>query len=325
MPFRHGAIQKMRITALMACKNEDWIAGLSLRAAMMWVDSAVVLLHDCSDGSARIVAEVSAEYPGRVIVIEESEPVWREMAHRHRMLEVARADGATHICYLDFDEILTGDLLSGEVNIRHMFRSIPPNSLLQIPWLALRGSIVQVHVSGPWAIGQNASFGFVDDPRLGWQARGPEKYDFHHRAPMGKPLVPWTPLGPVNRRSGLMHLQFVSGRRLRAKQCLYKLTEVLRWPDREPDQVHAVNQRYNLAVYGAYEPTPGWQARLDSTIDGIGAGASAWWEPYKPLLKHFHPTAAPWQEAECQRLIAEHGAEKFAGLDLFGVESARPE
>ena len=318
----------MRIIGLMAARNESWTIGMTARAALMWLDGLVILDHASTDRTCDIAAEVSREHPERVSILLESDPVWEEMRHRQRMLDEARARGATHICYIDADEILAGDLLTdqpGRLNIRHMFRSIPPNSLLQIPWLALRGSIVQVHVSGPWAIGQNASFGFVDDPRLGWQARGPEKYDFHHRAPMGKPLVPWTPLGPVNRRSGLMHLQFVSGRRLRAKQCLYKLTEVLRWPDREPDQVHAVNQRYNLAVYGAYEPTPGWQARLDSTIDGIGAGASAWWEPYKPLLKHFHPTAVPWQEAECQRLIAEHGAEKFAGLDLFGVESARPE
>jgi hypothetical protein len=26
-----------------------------------------------------------------------------------------------------------------------------------------------------------------------------------------------------------------------------------------------------------------------------------------------------WQEAEVRRLVAEHGAETFKGLDLFGV------
>jgi len=136
-------------------------------------------------------------------------------------------------------EILTGDMLEpipGQTaqRIRGLFHILPPNSIMQIPWLALRGSIGQVHIRGPWADGQVASFGFIDDPELGWKARGEEKYDFHHRAPMGKFMVPWTPLAAQGRRSGLMHLQFLSGRRLRAKQYAYQLTERLRWPTESP-------------------------------------------------------------------------------------------
>ena len=310
----------MKIVGLMAARNEQWVLGLAARAALMWLDALVILDHASTDRTCDIAAEVSREHPDRVSILLESDPVWEEMRHRQRMLDQARKMNATHICYIDADEVLTGDLTTevlGQHNIRNMFRSIPPNSLLQIPWLALRGSIGQVHTSGPWALGQNASFGFVDDPRLHWSSEKRGGYDFHHRQPMGKPLVPWTPLGgPMGpRRSGLMHLQFVSGRRLRAKQALYKITEVLRWPGREPDQIRAVNQRYNLAVYGGY--TADALKLMRATLGA--APFDKWWKPYADLIKYFDPHMLPWQEAECLRLLGEHGPQKFAGLDLFGI------
>jgi len=305
----------MKIVGLMAARNEEWVLGLAARAALMWLDELVILEHASTDRTCEIASEVSREHPDRVAVLLESNPVWEEMRHRQRMLAEARERGATHICYIDADEVLTGDLLPA---IRGVFQGIPPVSILQLPWLALRGSIAQVHVSGPWAQGQNVSFGFVDNPILHWSSEERGGYDFHHRHPMGKPLVPWTPLGAMGlRSSGLMHLQFVSGRRLRAKQAYYKMQEVLRWPDREPNQVRAVNERYNLAVYGAYHPAPGWDSRLDATMDGLPA--ERWWEPYKPLLKHFDPHIIPWQEAEVLKAIAAHGPQRFTGLDLFGI------
>lgn len=308
----------MKIIGLMAARNEDWVIGLSARAALMWVDELVVLDHASTDRTPRILNDILECYPGRLTILREESPVWEEMRHRQRMLEEARARNATHIAYVDADEVLTGDLLGldGTNSIRSLYHGCPPQCVLQIPWLALRGSIGQVHISGPWADGQNASIGFMDAPELHWAARGSEKYDFHHRHPMGRALVPWTPLGAMGpRRSGLMHLQFVSGRRLRAKQALYKVQEVLRWPGREP--VEMVNQRYSLAVYGSYRPDAGWQQRLDASMDG--APITPWWEPYQRLMQYFRPHAVPWQEAEVLKALQEHGPKPFVGLDLFGI------
>jgi hypothetical protein len=321
----------MRIIGIMAARNEDWVLGMSARAALLWLDELIILDHASTDRTCDIAAEVSREHPDRVSILLESDPVWEEMRHRQRMLVEARERGATHICYIDADEILTGDLLGGmkfegtlaplTMPIRQLFRRLPPNSLLQIPWLQLRGSIGQVHVAGPWADGQVASFGFADDLRLHWSSEKRGGYDFHHRAPMGKPLIPWAPLGtgapfaPQPRTSGLMHLQMVSGRRLRAKQSLYKMTEVIRWPGREP--VRVVNERYNLAVYGEKVRTNGCWLRMSDTL--AEAPSDRWWGPYSHLMRYFKPHTIPWQEAECLRLLAEHGPHKFAGLDLFGI------
>ncbi len=128
----------MKIIGLMAARNEEWVLGLAARAALMWLDDLVVLVHASTDRTIEIAVEVSREHPDRVAVLLESDPVWEEMRHRQRMLAEARERGATHICYIDTDEVLTGDLLTQHPNqgnnvIRSLFLSIPQNSLLQIP------------------------------------------------------------------------------------------------------------------------------------------------------------------------------------------------
>ena len=104
----------------------------------------------------------------------------------------------------------------------------------------------------------------------------------------------------------MMHLQFLSERRLKAKQALYQMTEVLRWPDRmNPEALAAM---YGKAVYEsdplAYDSSP---------------VPESWWAPYSHLMQYLDIDAEPWQEAECRRLVKEFGMEMFRGLDLFGV------
>ncbi len=282
----------------MCCKNEDWIAGLSLRAALMWNDFIVVLLHSCTDRSAEIVVAVSGEFPGRVHVLTESSAEWEEMRHRQRMLDAARALGATHISIVDLDEVLTGNLLP---TIRQAIERIPAGAELQLPWICLARAIDRYYVDGVWSM-HMITTAFQDGPECHWARRN--GYDFHQRPPMGRPCRPYSPV-PSN-RGGLMHLQFVSEHRLRAKQALYQMTEVLRWPGRKSPTELAV--MYGRAVY---ESDPGhFQAN---------PVPAEWWEPYRSLLGYLKPDEEPWQETEMRRLIEIHGRQRFAGLDLFGV------
>lgn len=299
----------MKLTALMACRNEDWILGLSLRSVLMWCDSVVILLHACTDGSADIVEQVIRENDrGRVQVIREPAEVWAEMDHRQRMLNWARMYGAMHIAYVDADEVLSGNLLrSPLLGIPELAR----NEILQLPWVCLARSLDHYYAAGPW---YNAwvSTVFQDSPELHWTSETRGGYDFHHREPFGRDLKPYRPIqqspDPAKHQGGLMHLQFVSERRLRAKQCLYKLTEVIRWPGR--DSVDVINRRYDLAVY-----------QSDPAKVATAEVPRSWWLPYADLLKYVdvRPYAEPWQEKVCQELWAKHGREKFQGLDLFDV------
>jgi hypothetical protein len=287
-----------KLVCLMPARNEDWILGLSARAALLWVDHLVLLDHASTDRTSAVMAEVANEFPDRVTVLVEGDPVWEEMRHRQRLLETSRALGATHIVTVDADEILTGNLLD---TIRERVLATPAGLTMMLPWQCLRGQACEVMVSGIWGVA-NACVAFQDGPECHWAAR--DGYDFHHRQPMGRPFAGHLPIG--RGAGGLMHLQFVGARRLLAKQALYKMQEVLRWPGR--DSLGAINARYDFAVYGAQQAE-------------VWATPPEWWAPYWGLMRYtdFSNENTPWQEIEVRRLWAEYGSARFAGLDLFGV------
>ncbi len=275
--------------------------GLSARAALMWCDELVILDHASNDRSSVIFYELAKEYPYRCLIVRQDDPVWKEMTHRQAMLELARCESATHIVYIDADEVLTANLIP---TIRQTIETTcAGGALMNLPWIALSG---QGYIAGPsyWGDRQAAMIAFKDDPRYHWAAR--EGYDFHQRPPLGGPHRFLNPV-PVS-QGGLMHLQFLSRRRLKAKQCLYQLTEVLRWPGRTP--VAQLAQMYGRAVY---ESDPTRVPTQPLPAEWIGAYRQ-WFDS-----GNASDDVVPWQETECKRLIAEHGRERFAGLDLFGV------
>jgi hypothetical protein len=295
----------MKIIGLLPARNEDWILGLSARALLRWVDELVILDHCSTDKSRVMEWAIALEHPaGKVTVICDNDPIWYEMAHRQQMLATAREHGATHIVMIDADEVLSANLVP---HIRDIIAEIPDPCVLQLPWITCRDSIHQQHASGLWAE-QYASAAFKDDPRCHWGQRA--GYDFHHRAPMGRPEHPFKPVTHVG--GGILHLQYSNPRRLLAKQALYKMTEVIRWPGR--DSLAEINKRYDYSVYGGpVRPTNGLPTFDLSPVPG------EWWDGYGDLMQHLHLDAEPWQEAECRRLVEEYGREKFAGLDLFEV------
>ena len=265
---------------------------------LLWMDEVVALVHACEDRSADIVAEVSGEHPGRVHVIVEPDPVWREAAHRQTMLTAARDHGATHVALVDADEILAANLLP---TIRELVESTPPIAVMQLPWVCLARSLDRFYTEGVW-FNNWVSMGFKDAPQLCWKA--PNGYDHHHREPFGGPGLPhWA---VQQRAGGLMHLQFVNERRLRSKQALYKVIETLRWPDRVPKS--ELNRMYGRAIY---ESDPG-------TVKNEPVPTS-WWAGYESLMQYIDLNAEPWQEKAVQGAVMHHGSERFSGLDLFGV------
>ena len=288
----------MKLVALMAARNEGYELGMTARAALMWCDAIVLLNHASADDTAQVIAEVEQEHPGRVVSLYEPDPVWREMTHRQMMLDHARHIGATHIAYVDADEILTGSLLE---SIRPWTAELPAGVMLMLPWLQLRDSLTEVMSTGMWAQ-QNASVIFRDEPRLHWAAR--DGYDFHQREPLGREWGPRLyPVGRASRVDGLMHMQFVSMDRLRLKQLAYCLTERIRWPEkRAPAEIVAMYGRtVREAERASVAPTPGH-----------------WWQPYGHLKRYLDLDREPWQRAQCLEVLRAHpGVE--CGLDDFGT------
>lgn len=287
----------MRLIGMMPCRNEDWVLGLSLRAALMWCDAVLVLTHECSDASEDIVFEVARENPQRVWLLDVGGD-WDEMTHRQRMLNGARHLNATHLAIIDADEVLTGNLLE---SIRLHVESMPPGRILQLPGYNLRGGLDRYHGNGIWG-NRWFSTAFRDDLRLGWQGDR-----FHQREPGGA-LLQWA--RPIMQgQGGIMHLWGASERRLRAKHVLYKMTETLRWPEKSRSEI---DRLYTLAF------DPSLNLNFDQTWLYAEVPAE-WWAPYSDLWPCVKWGATPWQEEECRRLYAEHGPDRFSGLDLFGV------
>jgi hypothetical protein len=291
----------MKIIGTMPVRNEHWILGWSARAIMQVVDHLVILDHCSTDGSRGIEHEIITEFPGRVTVLLDDNPVWFEMAHRQRMLDYARQLGATHIIMVDADEVLTANLIS---TIRATIEKLPKRLVLNLPWIALARGVDKFYASGVWSE-RFVSAGFVDLPEWHWKAQGEEKYDYHHRHPMGLPYAPWEPV--TQYEGGLLHFQFVNERRLRAKQAAYQVDEVLRWPGRQrPEEIARL---YGRAVYES-----------DPAVARTAPVKPEWLAGYEGLMeRYFHPEAEPWQEAVVRRAIATHGRGRFKALDLFGV------
>ena len=303
----------MKLIGMMSVRNEAWCLGLSARVALMWCDELVIFLHACTDASRAIVYTISKDNPGRV------HPMWTggewlEMEHRQAMLVEAREHGATHLAIIDADEIITGPGLlecawdGYRRKIQDMVDGMPRGSILQLPGYNLRGSLNRYHQNGIWG-NRWFSLAFADAEGLHWSGDR-----FHQREPMGRPLVNYRPI--QQGQGGILHLWGASERRLRAKHAHYKLTEALRWPNKPLSEI---DRMYNL-----------WRDPRDSAVEYPSQTAwaqpwvfadvpASWIEPYSHLMKYLNIDAEPWQESECRRLVAEHGTERFAGLELFGV------
>lgn len=286
-----GVERTNMLVGLMPVRNEAWCLELTLRAALEWCDAVVVLDHASNDGSSEMIHWTAHE--GRIYILEEPDPAWDEMRHRQRMLETARSIGATHIAMIDADEILSRPVAK---HIRDAIFHLPDHVVLQCPWIILRGSFRRYHANGLWS-NRWVSMAFKDSPEFSWQGD-----QFHHREPFGKIEQFVRFAGHEN--GGVLHLWGVSERRLRAKHALYKMTERIRWPEKN---VALIDGYYNL-----------WQKPQPGETWDFANVPEEWWEGYD--LSHTPEFGAvPWQAVECRRLVALFGVEYFAGLDLFGV------
>lgn len=284
----------MKLVSITPARNEAPMLGLSLRALLQWVDAAVVLVHASTDNTLDIAHDVAAEYPNRVHILIQNDPVWREMRDRQMLLNAARQLRATHIAPVDADEVLTGNLLP---TIRADVERLDYGRFLGIPMKNLHRSIHQYRSdNGIWGARAGTMLAFRDSPELSWQST--DGYDHHHRHPHGSRLA-----RILKCEGGLMHLQFADWRRLTAKHALYKMVERVRWPRKD---VAEIDRLYSLA--------------LNEESAELSPVPESWWQPYeRHMQQHLHLGAEPWHEAECRRMWERHGAAYFNGLNLFAV------
>lgn len=279
----------MRIVGLVRARNERWILSHSARVALSWCDELVLLNHVSVDGTMELALQLAAE-TGRVHVLHDPDPRWHEMAQLNRMLATARYAGATHVAIVDADEVLTANLVPV---IRGYADLLEAGEVLRVPWHNCWRSCDVYRDDLSKHGKQRVSLVFRDQPRLHW----PEVEQYNHRSPVGI----WAEkLWPAERGGGgVMHLQRVVWARAVARQRLYKIREVLEHPGAEPIEVIDARYSSSLTEDGAVlKPVPEawWAHGLDRGLIDL--------------------EAVSWEAAEAERLLAEYGAARFAGLSL---------
>lgn len=287
----------MKIVGLMLVRNEQWVLGASLRAALAWCDEVVVFFDRCIDRTMGIAHEVQKESSNRVVLAasdHRGHQAWDEMDMRQKMLEVGRAVGGTHFALIDADEILTYNYLS---IARYWFEQLQPGQLLDVPMIPVWGDLDNYRNDKSVWCSAWLTLGVADQAGITWKP-AEDGYQHHNRAPHGA-------AGRLRfgdrRRGGVMHLQFAHPLRLLAKHVLYRMVDHLRWPRRE--SIAKLNWKYDQALE---QPEPG---------DLISV-PQEWWGRWSKDRIDIKDT--PYQEAEIHRLLQEHGREKFEGLDLKG-------
>ncbi len=294
----------MRIVGLMKARNEEWVVGLTLPAALEWVHAMVVLDHASTDGTRRIVEETARERPGEVTLLTHDDPTWTEAAINQRLLDAGRRVNGDVFAMIDADEVLTGSLLPV---IRGMTAGLDPGGSLHLPWIAMWRGLDQ-HRDDDSIWGRNSKIlMFRDGEKVCFKAHD-DGCDIHTRYPRGltgAQVRPWEEPS----RGGVMHLQFAHWRRLVAKHAWYKMIETVRFPGRATAQ--EIDALYNQA--------------LNERKMRTRPAPPEWWAPYGDLRSRVDLTSVPWHEEECRRLWEEHGAEAFKGLTLWGIPTGASE
>jgi glycosyltransferase involved in cell wall biosynthesis len=284
----------------MATRNEDWVLGLSLRVSLSYCDAVIMTDHGSTDRTAQIVRDAQAEFPNCPIDVRRVENgEWREGDFRQEMLERGRRLGATHFVIVDADEVPTGNLL---LQLRSLALRADPGWYATLPMIAPYHSSTMYRWDGPWGEQSAIPWAFGDSAELNWKFSS--AYQLHRRSPFNANDQGLLVSG--RERGGLFHLQFINKHRLQSKAAWYKMMETVTYPGKRT--AADLNQMYD------------WTLREESTAR-IDVMPQAWWAPYaeRGWLQFLHPDARAWQFHEARKLAAQHGLERFSGLELYGI------
>ena len=290
----------MRIAALLLARDEEGIIRLSSWCAAQWCDELHLSLNNCTDRTEEYAVKPWRDLSKPVYLQRENTESWEwlEMPMRQRMLDSARRSGATHIAMVDADETPTANVLP---LLRGWTEQLIPGQVLDVPMIPMR-SLSEYQDDGSTWTKSWLSTAFMDEPSLFWKAAS-DGYQYHARTPKNshfrrKTIYPQTKDRAAE--GGIIHWQFANKRRLLAKHILYRCSEYLRWPGREP--VSRLNELYDAALKcEKTTPAPaGWFSGYDlSMIDLDGP---------------------PWHEAELARILnpARRARMEADKLDLKG-------
>lgn len=210
----------MKLIALLAFKDEEWILPAYLSSLEGVVDEIVGIDDGSTDRSRALVEEAGGYVVENEVRCSEG---WAEHAIRERLLRLGRERGGTHFLCLDADEALTS---TARVTLRPALEALPPGAKLALRWLTLWKSQSSFRHDGSVWTDLYKDFAWADDPSSDYS------YAFLGvaRTPGANRAEDWTRL-PAE-AAAVLHYQFVPWRRTEVKQAWYRCSEFLKAPDR---------------------------------------------------------------------------------------------
>lgn len=139
----------MTVSVVIPCYNVEQHIAACLRSVLeqdVAVQEIICVDDGSSDGTVRIIRSLQEEYPGRITLVEET----------HRGASAARNTGmaiatGTYIQFLDADDVLLPDKLSGQVAL---LAAHPDRDLVVGDYFVLHGNREREHIKalahGPW-------------------------------------------------------------------------------------------------------------------------------------------------------------------------------
>lgn len=284
-----------KIVCGMTAHNEGWVIGLTARAALTWCDELIVIDHCSEDNTQAVLEDVidnATVLQEHITILQEKDPAFRPLRMYERLVVAARGMGATHLAILDADELVSSNLIG---DIRSHVSNLPHYATFEIPWVPVRGGL-HWRDKGPRS---QLKTGFV------FSLAG----DVHYEQVAGNECCLHRSRLPLNIKQlmqpdtdgGLMHLQYVDERRLRAKQVRWKMMEMLRWPGRRT--ASWLNDYYDCSVHlrGGTVPIP-----------------VEWWSRFTQWEHLVELGTESWAEKEVKKLWAEDSS-RFRGLNTFDL------
>jgi hypothetical protein len=277
----------MKLTALLAVKNEEWILPAYLSSIRDVVDEIVAVDDGSHDGSRGLIEDA-----GGLVVAAREGGDWE--AHygwiRDDLLRIGREQGGTHFLCLDADEALTAP---ARTYLRPALEALPAGHKIAMTWLALWKSPTHYRADASVWSNNIKEFAFADREGYAYEGQWPHRAG---RTPGPKDRDLWHTL-PVD-EGAVLHFQFTPWEMFQYKQAWYRCAELIRTPNRAPE----INEMYSHSLD---DPDAGTAEVPAEWLEGIEIPAG---------LASLPPT---WHRDEMLGWFDEHGIEFFEPLQIW--------
>lgn len=275
----------------MPTRNESWILDRTLRTLSTFCDVIIVADQMSTDGTR----EILKCHAPKVILLE-NQSTTHSTTIRWKLLAAAREyDGWNFILYTDADEILSSNILNG--NIKDRLISLTPGTSILIELVNLwRSPKMWRNDRSVWSK-RWMEIGFRDNRCLQY---GPIDcaLDHNRRLPMVEKVEPMDDVK-------LLHFQFVAFERMLSKQRWYRALEAVEY---------GVVQAERINLYYC-------RTRDERTLhlDPIKLEWTDGWKEMGVDLEYFEAPDLCWYDVEVLRYFREKGTPYFSAIDLWDV------